>query len=70
MRIVTSDDDEVMVADVIDEKRIVLTRVDEFRQGAFHGKLRRGKFLGGSHGQTAVDGFGLKCHYAENQQEN
>ena len=50
MRVVASNDDEVMVADVIDVKRIVLTRVNEFGQGAFHCKLRRGKFLGGSQG--------------------
>ena len=70
MRVVASNDDEIMFADVIDIKRIVLTRVDEFGQGTFHCKLRRGKFLGGSQGKTAVDGLGLKCHYVENQHEN
>ena len=45
MRIVARDDDEGMVAHIEHKERLILTCINELRQGAFHCKLRCGEFL-------------------------
>ena len=67
MRIIACNDDKATVANIKHEKRLVNTRVDEFKHSTLHGELRRGKFLGSSYGDTAINGFGLKSHYTDNQ---
>ena len=70
MGIVASDDDKAMLADIENEERPVLTRINELGRGALKGELRRGELLCRSEGKAAVDGFGLKVQRAENQHKN
>ena len=67
VRIVARNDDEAVFASVEDIKCAIDSCVNEIRQGAFHCKLHCSKFLCRRQSQTAVNGFGLKIHYADNQ---
>ena len=46
MGVVASNDDEAVVADIIDKKRIVQARIHKFGHSALRNELRRGEFLG------------------------
>ena len=57
--IITCNDNEAVFANIEDKERFVGTRVNQLGHGAFSHELRRGKFLGCSHGKTAINGLSL-----------
>ena len=69
MRIVASNNDETVGAEVKHKKSLVLASIYQFRRCFFQSKLLGGKLLCHRQGQVLIDRLGLQDYCAKKQHE-